>query len=79
MARRRNDEVENIEVKVIKFGGRIVNVSIEEGSTVEDAIKASELEYSGSEVSLNGDDADLNDEVFDGDTVTISSKIKGGC
>lgn len=69
----------SIFVKVGQTGGRVVEVCLNGGRTVEDALDASDVSYSDSNrIRVNGSPADLEDELQDGDIVTISGRVKGG-
>jgi len=70
---------EDIEVKVGRVGAEIKEVSLEEGATVEEALVAAGLSAKTSEtVRINGEDADFDDEVEDGDRVMLVKDIRGG-
>lgn len=85
MARRtqRTREEGDIEVTVLRFGGRPQRVNVEEESTVQDAIdEAGFTVKSGDEVSVNGDTVETDDlsnlEVEDGDQVVLTPRFEGG-
>ena len=81
MGRKRKNEEEDgaILVKVARTGGQVVEVSLNGGRTVEDAIDAADIEYNSRDrIRVNGEPADLDDDLEDGDIVTLSGKIKGG-
>lgn len=70
---------QSIFVKVAKLGGRVSEVSLEEGTTVQDAITASGLEQGQLKARLNGEATTLGIEVEDGDVITlVPQTIKGG-
>lgn len=66
-------------VKVTEVPGTPTTVVLNGGSeTVSDALEAADMEASdGQEVQINGENADLDTEVADGDFVTLSQKISG--
>lgn len=66
-------------VKVARTGGRVTEVSVESGASVEDALEASEVDYSSTDrIRKNGSRAELSDSVANGDVITVAGKIKGG-
>lgn len=66
-------------VKVARTGGTVTEVMLEEGATVEDALSSAGLSTGDSErVRLNGRQSELDDEVSNGDIVTVAGKIEGG-
>ena len=85
MATRRNEpeEREEIEVRVARTGGRVETVLLNGNRNVRAALDAAGIEYSeSSRVKVNGETVDIDDtdlELEDGDRVTLSGKIKGGC
>lgn len=80
MARGRRVEENEIFVKVARTGGQVHEVCLNGERTVEDALEAAEVDYSeNSRIRVNGVSAELEDELSDGDNVTVSGKIKGGC
>ncbi len=78
MARTRQTRA-TIEVKVARVGGEVKELMLETGATVEEALDASTLEWSDSmRIRVNGEAAELDDELEDGDVITIAGKVKGG-
>ncbi|HSV94539.1 MAG TPA: thiamine biosynthesis protein ThiS [Spirochaetia bacterium] len=65
-------------VKVAAFGGKVQEVCLDEGATLEDALKAAEMSSESMEVTVNNREAELEDEVFDKDIVVLSPKVSGG-
>lgn len=66
-------------VKVARTGGRVTEVLVESGTTVEEALEASGIDYSATDrVRKNGTQADLDDKVTKNDVITVAGKIKGG-
>ena len=66
-------------VKVARTGGSVTEVSLNGGRQVEDALDAADISYSESDrMRINGSPAQLDDELKDGDIVTISGRVKGG-
>ena len=77
--RRVNAEPEEFIVKVARTGGRVVEVSVEAGATVEDALEASGIDYSSTDrIRKNGNTADFDATVSQNDVITVAGKIKGG-
>lgn len=73
------DEGTGILVKVARTGGLVKEVALNGGRTVEDAIDAAEMEYSSRDrIRIDGEPADLDDELEDGNIVTLTGKVKGG-
>ena len=67
-----------ITVKIGKLPGRIMEVALEEGATVEQAIEVAEIvEIEGFETRVNGAPATLETTLADGDNVLLVKKIKG--
>lgn len=66
-------------VKVARTGGRVSEVSVENGTTVEEVLEASGIDYSSTDrIRKNGVRAELDDKVSKSDVITIAGKIKGG-
>lgn len=77
MARRK--KVEEIVVKVARTGTRLEEVALDGGHTVEDALMAAEITPKETEeVRINGEPAELDDELEDGDRVILVKNISGG-
>jgi sulfur carrier protein ThiS len=78
MARTTHEE-ETIIVKVAKTGDTVKEVCLNGDRTVEDALEAAGLEYDEtSRLRVNGQTVDLDDELEDGEILTVGRKIKGG-
>ena len=67
-----------ITVKVARLGNTVQEVALNEGASVQDALNAAGLTVDGEDVRVNSSNASLNDEVTDGDIVTLVPKVKGG-
>ena len=77
MAKRK--EADEIIVKVVRTGGEVKKYSLEDGSTVEDALDAAGITYNRRDrVRINGEIAELEDVLEDGDRVTVTGKVAGG-
>lgn len=77
MGRPRNEDKECF-VKVAKTGGKVEEYMLNGERTVEGALETAELDYDeDSRIRLNGKEADLGDEVKDGDVITLAGNIKG--
>jgi len=78
-----------LNVKVGKFPGRIVPVTLPEGSTVQTAVEAADIESgigaadlvrggaSYFEIRVNAEVADADTELKEGDNVLLVKKLKG--
>lgn len=78
---RRTGRVEGqIEVTVVRVGGRPQRVSVPEGATLEEAIdEAGFTVKPNDEVAVNGSKtSNLNRAVEDADRVTITPRFEGG-
>ena len=81
MARRRRTarRASEIFVKVAKTGGLVTEVCLNGGRSVADALEAGGYDYEAEyKVRVNGEPADMEDELSNGDVVTIAGKIEGG-
>ena len=68
-----------ITVKIARLGTAVLEVALEEGANVQAALNAASLEVGGSEeLRINENSASVNDEVDNGDIVTLVPKVKGG-
>ena len=67
-----------ITVKVARLGNTVETVALNSGASVQDALTAANLTVDGEDVRVNSSNAGLNDEVTDGDIVTLVPKVKGG-
>lgn len=81
--RRHNEEVDSNEtdqiiVKVGRPGGKIEEYSLDEDSTVEDALKAADIDTSkGDRIRVNNDSVVLDDVLEHGDLITVAGKVAG--
>lgn len=65
-------------VKVGIMPGRLVEVALEEGSTVQDALNFAELTFDGQEIKIDGTVSELNTVVPSGAShILLSKKVKG--
>jgi len=67
-----------ITIKVARLGTTVLEVALNTGASVQDALTAAGLTVDGEDVRVNSSNAGLNDEVEDGDIVTLVPKVKGG-
>ena len=68
-----------ITVKVARLGTAVLEVALEDGSTVQNALDAASLVIGGSEeIRINESGSNLSDELDNGDIVTLVPKVKGG-
>jgi putative ubiquitin-RnfH superfamily antitoxin RatB of RatAB toxin-antitoxin module len=66
-------------VKVAQLGGKVQEVLLETGATVEDALVAAGVEnFEDAEIKINKRAVQLEDEVFGDEVVIIVPKIEGG-
>lgn len=80
MARRtQQEETDTILVKVARAGGTVQEVCLNGNRTVADALRAANIEFDDtSRLRVDGETVELDDELEDGEIVTMSGKIKGG-
>lgn len=64
-------------VKIGRIPGTPTEIEITEGMTVEQAIRAANLDYSGYTVLLNGSETELDVRVTNGDLIMLVKRIKG--
>lgn len=65
-------------VKVVRVPGAVVEVGLNDGATVADALAAAGIELSGSDrVSLRAEATSMDAALTDGDRITISKDAKG--
>lgn len=65
-------------IKVAKLGQRVVEVALDNGATVADAIAAAEVDDNRTQLRINGSPAEHDSVVTNGDIVTLIPSIKGG-
>jgi len=65
-------------VKIAKIGTPTVEVCVEDGATLADALEVAKIEIDGMEIRINKRAGKPEDEVFDGDKVILVAKVKGG-
>lgn len=67
-----------ITLKVIRVPGQVVEVGLDAGSSVQDALNAADVSVgSGESVKLNGADANMTDVVTDGSRILVAKAAKG--
>ena len=68
-----------IQVKVARVPGRVTEVALEEGSTVQTALSTAGItDYANASVTIDDEAVALNRELQDGDSVLVSNKsVKG--
>ena len=68
----------SIEVKVMEIPGAIVNVALESGATVADALQAAKMTLaSGRSLKVNGIDGTHETVLTDNSTIAMSVNAKG--
>ena len=66
-------------VKVAQLGGKVIEVLLDTGATVEDALAAAGVEdFEKTEIKINKRAVQFEDEVFADELVVIVPKIEGG-
>jgi len=65
-------------VKVAKLGDRVQEFYLDEGSTIGKALEMAGYTTEGFDLRVNGASADPDDELDDGDIITLVPAIKGG-
>jgi len=65
------------EVRVGRLPGRIVNIILNGGRKVKDALEGAELDSDGHEIRVNGLVGSTETDLKEGDTVLLVRKIKG--
>lgn len=66
-------------VQVGKFGDEAEEVKLSSSDSVEDALSACGISHNGERILVNGVQANLNDELEDGDVVNVvTSKEAAG-
>jgi len=67
-------------VKVVMMGRKVETVTLDNGKTVEDALKAADFLPipSGYQVRRKNEIVEMDDRVADGDLITLVSKVKAG-
>jgi sulfur carrier protein ThiS len=68
---------DHIVVKVGKLPGAISEIALNGDRTVKAALQAAELNATGYQIRVNGDDADLDTRVYEGSSIFLVKKIKG--
>lgn len=67
-----------ISVKIIRIPGAVTNVTLQDGSTVADAMQVSNTQVGeGEALQVNGIDAGLHTPLNSGDRIVISKGAKG--
>lgn len=64
-------------VKVATIPGRPVEVVVENDATVQDAIDLAELDATGRDIRVDGNEASLEQQVGNATIITLGKKIKG--
>ena len=68
-----------IMVKVARTGSKVVEIALNGAREVRDALEAAGISKKESEeISVNGEEADLDYELEDGDRVVLTKNIEGG-
>lgn len=67
-----------IQVKVAVVGTRTEEVTLEDNSTVSDALRAANKSADNLDIRVDGKAATLTTKVVDGDVIHLLAKTKGG-
>ena len=68
-----------IQVKVAPIGERVVEVTVESGSTVSQILAIADVEVNGRQITVNNTNADENTQVSNANAVIVlAGKMKGG-
>lgn len=77
MARKNRDKAPM--VKVARTGSKVIEVALDGGREVRDALDAAGISKKESEdISVNGEEVDIYYELEDGDRVVLTKNIEGG-
>jgi molybdopterin converting factor small subunit len=68
-----------INVKVYRLMGIVTEVNLKQGATIADAIKIAKVDTKDCKVTLRGEDAGLDEKVWNGDEIVLVPKMVGGC
>jgi len=68
-----------MKVKVLKLGHSAREAEVPAGSTIQDALDKADFDPAGYSITINGLGASLGAAVSEGDIVTMTPKIEGGC
>lgn len=66
-----------ISVTVVQAPSTVKSVTLQEGDTVADAIRAAGFSSDGQEVRVDGERVNLDDQVDAGERVILTKRIKG--
>jgi len=79
VGRRKKNEDAEIMVKVARTGSKVVEVALNGGREVRDALNAAGISKKESEeISVNGEEVDMDYELEEGDRVVLTKNIEGG-
>ena len=66
-------------VKIAPLGERVVEVNVENGTSVEECLSVGGVMYNGRAIKINNQDADLTTQVTgEGAIIVLAQKMKGG-
>ena len=68
-----------MKIKVLKVGHSARQADVPAGSTVQDALNKADFGAQGYSLTINGLGCSTGAAVSDGDIVTMTPKIEGGC
>ena len=67
-----------LNVRIVQLGKRVFEYAAEDGSTVEQGLAAAGISTSHMEIRVRGRTAELDQELREGDLITVIPRIKGG-
>lgn len=68
-----------IEVRVALLGGEVKTLTLSEGATVSDALDRVDIDMTGKQFYVDGEKADMQDELENGDVLSVvTENTKGG-
>ena len=66
-------------VKIAPLGERVVEVNVEAGTTIEDALEIANVVENGRTIMLNNSPADVDTPITaENSIITLAQKMKGG-
>lgn len=68
----------SVTVRIVQLGKRVFDYVADDGSTVGEGLAAAGIATEHMEVRVRGAAVDLDEELRDGDLVTVIPRIKGG-
>lgn len=67
-----------MQVRVLKVPGKVIPLELDEGASVEEAVRESGVETEGCSITIGGEDVPMEHYLEEGDIVMVSNtRIKG--